>query len=89
MKRLISIVLAVIFVLTATLALAGSTYVRGYFRKDGTYVRPHWRTTPNHTRSDNYGYPGNVNPNTGVLTPYPRRYNPYADPWASPYNYHR
>ncbi len=29
--------------------------VRGYTRKDGTYVRPHRRTAPNSTKSDNYG----------------------------------
>lgn len=37
--------------------------VRGYYRKDGTYVRPHTRTAPNSTITDNYTYPGNYNPN--------------------------
>lgn len=43
-------------------------HVRGYYRKDGTYVRPHVRTRPNHTVTDNYSYPGNYNPNTGRIT---------------------
>jgi hypothetical protein len=29
--------------------------VRGYYRSDGTYVRPHIRSSPNGTTADNYG----------------------------------
>ena len=39
--------------------------VRGYFRKDGTYVKPHYRTAPDSKPYNNYSYPGNYNPNTG------------------------
>lgn len=39
--------------------------VRGYYRKDGTYVRPHKRSSPNSTKSDNWSTKGNVNPYTG------------------------
>lgn len=47
-----------------------STYhtVRGYFRKDGTYVAPHSRTAPDGNPHNNYSYPGNYNPNTGEVT---------------------
>lgn len=41
--------------------------VRGYYRKNGTYVRPHQRTRPNHTVTDNYSFKGNVNPYTGEV----------------------
>jgi hypothetical protein len=34
---------------------SGDVYVRGYYRKNGTYVQPHYRTAPNSTTSDNYG----------------------------------
>ncbi len=44
-------------------------YVRGYYRKDGTYVRPHYRTAPDGNPRNNYSYPGNYNPNTGKITP--------------------
>ena len=37
--------------------------VRGYYRKNGTYVQPHVRTAPNSTVTDNYSYRGNYNPN--------------------------
>lgn len=39
--------------------------VKGYTRKDGTYVTPHVRSSPNGTKSDNYSTKGNVNPYTG------------------------
>ncbi len=32
--------------------------VKGYYRKDGTYVRPHVRSNPNGLKYDNYGYSG-------------------------------
>jgi endonuclease YncB( thermonuclease family) len=39
--------------------------VRGYFRKDGTYVAPHKRTAPDASFDDNWTTVGNVNPYTG------------------------
>lgn len=40
-----------------------SNSVDGYTRRDGTYVQPHTRTNPDSSRSNNYGAPGNYNPN--------------------------
>jgi hypothetical protein len=42
--------------------------VRGYTRKDGTYVRPHTRSAPDGNPYNNYSFPGNYNPNTGKTT---------------------
>jgi hypothetical protein len=39
--------------------------VRGYTRRDGTYVAPHYRSSPNSTKMDNWSTRGNVNPYTG------------------------
>ena len=39
--------------------------VRGYYKKNGTYVKPHYRTAPNSTNRDNFSTRGNVNPYTG------------------------
>lgn len=36
-------------------AEARDVRVRGYYRKDGTYVAPHIRSSPNNTTLDNYG----------------------------------
>ena len=41
--------------------------VRGYSRRNGTYVAPYHRTAPNRTRNDNYGTRGNYNPWTGKV----------------------
>jgi hypothetical protein len=50
-----------------TLAAAASAgdYVSGYSRSNGTYVAPHYKTSPNSTVQDNYSYKGNTNPYTG------------------------
>jgi hypothetical protein len=42
-----------------------STYVNGYYKKDGTYVQGYYKTTPNKTINDNYSTSPNVNPYTG------------------------
>lgn len=43
----------------------GSVYVRGYVRKDGTYVQPHYRSAPDGKFHNNWSTKGNVNPYTG------------------------
>lgn len=44
---------------------SGSHSVKGYTKKDGTYVAPHKQTNPNGTKRDNWSTKGNVNPYTG------------------------
>jgi hypothetical protein len=46
--------------------------VHGYVTKRGTYVAPHHRTTPNHTKNDNFSTLGNANPYTGEMGTKPR-----------------
>jgi hypothetical protein len=40
--------------------------VKGYYRSDGTYVAPHYRSDPDGIATNNWSYPGNTNPYTGV-----------------------
>ena len=47
--------------------------VRPQVRRNGTYVQPHYRTSPNRTRTDNWSSKGNVNPYTGK----PGKVDPY------------
>ena len=35
--------------------VAGDVYVAGYYRRDGTYVRPHVRSAPDGNCWNNYG----------------------------------
>ena len=39
--------------------------VRGYFKRSGTYVQPHFRSSPNSFKWDNYSSNGNINPWNG------------------------
>jgi len=50
-----------------TCASFSQTYVRGYVKSNGTYVEPHYRSSPNNTKSDNWSTYGNVNPYTGEI----------------------
>ena len=43
----------------------GSHSIKGYTKKDGTYVEPSHAKDPNNSRSDNWSAKGNVNPYTG------------------------
>lgn len=54
-------------------ALHAAVHVRGYYRSNGTYVQPHYRTAPNSTIMDNYSTYPNINPYTGkqgTINPY-------------------
>lgn len=42
-----------------------TTSVRGYTKKDGTYVAPHHRTSPDSSKNNNWSTKGNENPYTG------------------------
>ena len=44
-----------VFVLFSFVAFAQDVYVHGYYRKDGTYVRPHYRSRPDGVKYNNYG----------------------------------
>ena len=63
MKTLIY-TLAIMMALTFP-AKAQDSYVEGYYRNDGTYVQPHYRSAPNSNPYDNYSAPTNINPSIG------------------------
>jgi opacity protein-like surface antigen len=76
MKKAI-VILAVVAALTATTAIADEI-VNGYMRQDGTYVQPHFRSSPNSTKIDNYSSQGNTNPYTGERGSQRNEDNPYG-----------
>jgi hypothetical protein len=52
---------------------ASSVRVKGYIRKDGTYVAPHYRSSPDSSKYNNWSSKGNSNPysgKTGSKDPY-------------------
>ncbi|MET0533053.1 MAG: hypothetical protein ABW171_02410 [Steroidobacter sp.] len=77
MKQIIRGMLVTMGCALAFCSWGDSTNVNGYFKKDGTYVPPHVRTTPNDSKLDNWSTRGNVNPHTG------------KNGTKDPYKYHR
>lgn len=57
--------LATLLCLSFVGAAFADTYVRGYYRKDGTYVQPHYRSSPDSSYNNNWSVKPNVNPHTG------------------------
>ena len=51
-------------ILFATSVLADS-FVSGYFKRNGIYVQPHFRSSPDISTFNNYNSWGNINPYTG------------------------
>ncbi len=69
MRRFITSFVALLLIFSFTTLNVGSVYaaskVKGYTKKNGTYVAPHYKSTPNKSKFDNYSTKGNVNPYTG------------------------
>lgn len=65
MKKLILALIAGAMIAPST--ATAQVRVNGYFKSDGTYVAPHYRSSPNNTTLDNYSTKGNVNPYTGAF----------------------
>lgn len=64
--KLINMRIVLLFLtLTLTFQVIAQVRVSGYYRRDGTYVRPHYRSNPDGNPYNNWSYPGNVNPYTG------------------------
>lgn len=47
---LVTVITAGMFIETAS---AGDKYIKGYFRKDGTYVEPYQRSAPDRYKENN------------------------------------
>lgn len=78
----------------ASAADARQVYVPGFYRPNGVWVPPHYRTVPDGTDyvgpADPNVNPYNVNPYTGAVNPYTGAVNPYTGgvvPPAYPYGY--
>lgn len=74
MMRLLGVFLGTCFLFVhIALAMAGDVHVDGYYRKDGTYVQPHYRSAPDSTPNNNWSTQGNRNPYTGQEGTRPRQ----------------
>jgi len=76
MKRAILFLAAIAIFFTAIVPADAAVRVRGYYRKDGTYVQPHYRSNPDGNPYNNWSTYPNINPYTGEqgtkrIPPYP------------------
>jgi hypothetical protein len=68
MKKILTTILLVLVVSLSFFSIveARSVRVRGYYKPStGRYIMPHYRTSPNRTKWDNWSTKGNINPYTG------------------------
>ena len=66
MKRVLFLAAAIAAAVLLTSSAFAQVHVRGYYRSNGTYVAPHWRSSPDHSYNNNWSVSPNVNPYTGV-----------------------
>jgi hypothetical protein len=59
------VLIALVVAFAAPITASSQVHVRGYYRKNGTYVQPHVRSNPDGNFSNNWSTKGNVNPYTG------------------------
>lgn len=78
MKRLFAVLFVFIIFLSFVSTSFAYVNVRGYYRSDGTYVRPYVRSNPNGLRYDNYSYTGGSVYNSSYYTPN------YSSSWYQP-----
>ena len=61
--KLKNLVLFIFFTLLSLASVeARDVAVRGYTKDNGTYVQPHYRSSPNENKNDNWSTSGNSNP---------------------------
>ncbi len=75
--------LIMLAILGISLLARADEYVDGYVRKDGTYVAPHHRSSPNSTNRDNYSTEKNQNPYTGSSGSRAQDYSPGASNYGA------
>lgn len=59
-RRAVLVVLIIMAFLATEAFAAGKVHVKGYYRKDGTYVAPHYRSAPDGNPNNNYSSPSSV-----------------------------
>lgn len=74
MKKIILLALA----LMVSAVAFSQTRVNGYYRSNGTYVQPHYRSSRDNTNHNNWSTTGNINPTTGSRGGVARDYTPQA-----------
>ncbi len=59
--------MAFALVCALTVSAFAQVAVDGYYRNNGTYVQPHYRSSPDSSYNNNWSVQGNQNPYTGQM----------------------
>lgn len=65
MKKIFNIYLILTLIFTGISSADAAVRVKGYRKKDGTYVQSHYRSDPDSSVYNNWSTKGNINPYTG------------------------
>ncbi len=65
MRKLLAFLAVSLVAFTFMAEAFADSYVRGYTRRDGTYVQPHYRSSPDNSYNNNWSVSPNVNPYKG------------------------
>jgi len=66
MRKFLIGILMILILISGIIEYANAVVrVRGYFRRNGTYVMPHYRSNPDRYKWNNWSSWGNYNPYTG------------------------
>ena len=57
--------IVLLFSILFTTSVLADSFVSGYFKRNGIYVQPHFRSSPDISTFNNYNSWGNINPYTG------------------------
>lgn len=81
MRKLVSLLLITVCLLFITPLISNhaeaASRVKGYTKKNGSYVQLHYRSSPNRSKFDNWSTKGNYNPYSGkkgTVNPYKYRF---------------
>lgn len=66
MNKMTTNLAVLIMILVTCISAYADVYVRGYTRRNGTYVQPHYRSNPDGNFYNNWSTYPNVNPYTGA-----------------------
>ena len=83
MKKILSIFIVLVLSLSSVFTTYADTHVKGYYRKNWTFVQPHYRSDRNWTKADNWSTKGNINPYTWKVGT-KNIYNTYTPSYTTP-----
>ena len=64
-KKITTLAILTISAFSFTASSYGNVWVNGHYKSSGSYVQPHYRSSPDSSIYNNWSYRGNTNPYTG------------------------